>query len=145
MNPNKCTFSVDKLECLGYTVDAEGYQPDEKRLAPLLHVKSPTNLTELRSILGALQYYSRFISNFSEQASCLFELVSAKSFLWTDVHELTLRKLLKFLASDAILKPFSPKLHSTVITDASPYGIGGILEQEGKPVICVSGRLTKAE
>ena len=44
-----------------------------------------------------------------------------------------------------MLKPFSPKLRSTIITAASPSGIEPILEQEGRSVICVSRRLSKAE
>ena len=100
---------------------------------------------ELRSILGALQYYSRFISNFSQKASDLFDILSYKSFYWHADLEKQLRCLLNYLQSDTVLRPFSPKLHSTIITDASPCGIGAISEQEGRPVICVSCRLSKAE
>ena len=100
---------------------------------------------ELRSILGALQYYSRFIPNFSQKASDLFDILSNKSFYWHAELEKQLRCLLNYLQSDALLKPFSPKLHSTIITDASPSGIGAILEQAGRPVIDVSRRLSKAE
>ncbi|KER24566.1 hypothetical protein T265_07798 [Opisthorchis viverrini] len=145
VNSSKCAFSVYKLSCLGYTVDGNGFSPDNERLSPLVNAPSPSNLSELRSILGALQYYSRFIPNFSQKAYCLFELLSLKTFSWISEHEKTLRSLLNYLKSDAILKPFSAKDHSTVITDASPTGLGVILEQNGRPVICASRRLTQAE
>ena len=145
VNPKKCLFSVSNFECLGYLVDANGYKPDPNRLLPLTSAESPKNLTELRSLVGALQYYSRFIPNFSVIASPLFSLVSANQFDWTDLHEKRLREILTFLRSNAILRPFSPSLKSVLITDASPEGIGAILEQNGYPVICVSRRLTAAE
>ena len=65
--------------------------------------------------------------------------------MWSCDSEKTLRSLLGLLNSELILKPFSPKHHSTVITDASPTGIGAVLEQNERPVICISRKLTKAE
>ena len=145
INPKKCLFSVDHFTCLGYEINGQGFKPDPKRLSPLIKAPSPTNHEQLRSLLGALQYYSRFIPNFSKTANILFDLQNSKAFNWSPEHEKVLRFLLEFLRTDAILQPFSPKLHTSVITDASPTGIGAILEQEGKPVICISRRLSDAE
>ncbi len=36
-------------------------------------------------------------------------------------------------------------MQPTLITGASYLGLGAILEQEGRPALCVSRRLTKAE
>ncbi|CAH8542619.1 unnamed protein product [Schistosoma intercalatum] len=145
VNPNKCSFCVSSFECLGYLVDGNGFRPDMKRLAPLTNAPSPKNLTELRSLVGALQYYSRFIPNFSCRANCLFNILTSNSFKWSEEQESCLRSLLKFLQSDAVLRTYSPNVHSVLITDASPVGIGAVLEQEGRPVICVSQKLTVTE
>jgi len=145
INPAKCAFAVTEFTCLGYIINASGFSPDKNRLAPLVDSSSPTNLHELRSLLGALQYYSRFIPNFAQRASTLFNLMSSDLFVWSSEHETTLRSLLAILKSDLVLKPFSPSDHSTVITDASPTGIGAVLEQNDRPVICISRRLSKAE
>ncbi|CAH8520976.1 unnamed protein product [Schistosoma guineensis] len=145
VNPNKCSFCVSSFECLGYLVDGNGFRPDMKRLAPLTNAPSPKNLTELRSLVGALQYYSRFIPNFSCRANCLFNILTSNSFKWSEEQESCLRSLLKFLQSDAVLRTYSPNVHSVLITDASPVGIGAVLEQEGRPVICVSRKLTVTE
>ena len=145
VNPQKCSFTVPNFECLGYIVDGNGFKPDPNRLTPLTNAPSPHTMTELRSLVGALQYYARFIPQFSDKASCLFEILSNDSFEWKLEHENCLRSLLEFLKSDAILKPFSPNLPSTLITDALPIGIGAVSEQGGKPVICVSRKLTSAE
>ena len=84
---------------------------------------------EVRSILGALQYYSCFIPNFSQNSSDPFDILSNKSFYWHADLGKQLRFLLNYFQSDAVLKPFSSKLHSTIITDASLSGIGVILGQ----------------
>ncbi len=78
-------------------------------------------------------------------ADCLFKLQAADSFKWELQHEQCLRSLLNFLATDAVVRPYSTNIQPTLITDASYLGLGAILEQEGRPVLCVSRPLTKAE
>ncbi len=107
--------------------------------------KSPTYFAELRSITSALQYYSRFVPHFAAKVDCLFKLQAADSFKWVLQHEQCLRSLLNFRATDAVVRPYSTNTQPTLITDASYLGLGAILEQEGRPVQCVSRRLTKAE
>ena len=144
VNPSKCKFAVQRFDCLGFTVDKSGFYPDKKRLNYLVEMQSPSNCCQLRSIMGAIQYYSRFIPNFAGIAECLFELQNAPNFQWNSMHEQTLRKLLAFLNAEAILQPFAPRMHSTLITDASPSGIAAVLEQEGRPVVYISRRLSTA-
>jgi transposase InsO family protein len=96
-------------------------------------------------MLGCFQYYSRFIPDFTIIAEPLFSLQTAKDFIWNSSHLAALQQLKLKLSSNPILRPFSPALKSTVITDASPVGLGAILEQDGYPVICISRRLSSAE
>ncbi len=80
-------------------------------------------MNQLRSVIGAIQYYSRFIPRFAERASSLFEIISSEEFTWTKEHEETLRSLIAFIASKAVLRPFSMKLRPTLITDVSYKGL----------------------
>ena len=72
VNPDKCEFSITTFNCLGYTVSEYVFTPDKDRLSTLFSLATPTNNTKLRSVLGALEYYSRFIPSFSNRANCLF-------------------------------------------------------------------------
>ena len=72
-------------------------------------------------------------------------ILSENTFCWTSKQEQAFRDLLACISSNVVLKPFSPKIHSTLITDASPIGLGAVLEQEGRPVVCISRLLSKAE
>jgi len=145
INAQKSVFSSSEISFLGYLVDSDGYRPDPTRLDSVMKAPMPTSHTELRSFLGMLQYYSRFVPNFSARAQILFELQSSDVFKWLPVHTKCLEQLRNEIAKPNILRPYSSKLMSIVYTDASPHGIGAVLEQEGAPVICVSRRLTKAE
>ncbi len=103
------------------------------------------DLPQLRSWLGALQYYSKFIPNFASSADVLFKLATAEKFEWKSEHEECLRKLLSFTEQKAKLQPFSRNSPIRLITDASHRGLGAVLEQEGRPVICASRRRSTAE
>ncbi|GAA47290.1 transposon Ty3-I gap-Pol polyprotein [Clonorchis sinensis] len=134
---------------LGCSKAIGGTQIPEVKLkatgATLANAPSPTNLQELRSVLEELLRYSHFIPNFAKHASCLFDVIPANQFSWSSNCEKTLRALLGHLQISAVLKPFSIKHHSTIITDASHTGIRAILEQYVSLVICISRRLSKAE
>ncbi len=75
----------------------------------------------------------------------MFKLQADDTFVLSIHHEKNLREPLEFLKTEAVIRPFSMKCQPTVITDASVKGLGGILERNGHPVICISRRLTKAE
>ncbi|VDP63334.1 unnamed protein product [Schistosoma curassoni] len=79
------------------------------------------------------------------RANCLFNMLTSNSFKWSEEQESCLRSLLKFLQNDVGLRTYFPNAHSVLITDASPVGIGAVLEQEGRPVICASRKRTVTE
>ncbi|VDO98637.1 unnamed protein product [Schistosoma margrebowiei] len=95
--------------------------------------------------MGALQYYSRFITNFSCRANCLLNILISSPSKWSEEQQSCLRSLPNFFQSGAVLRTYSPNAHSVLITDASPVGNGAVLEQEGRPVVFVSHKLTVNE
>jgi hypothetical protein len=90
---------------------------------------------QIRSFLGLVGYYNRFIPNFSKIAKPMTKLLEKEAkFKWSPQCEdvfLTLKKLLTtapVLAQLDIEKPFD------VYYDASDMGIGGVLMQEGHAI-----------
>ena len=53
------------LECLGHQVDVEGFHPVEAKVKAIQEAPAPKNLTELKSFLGMLNFYGKFIPNMS--------------------------------------------------------------------------------
>lgn len=58
---NKCMFDVTEISFLGHKVSAAGISPLEKKVDALRAAPIPTDLTQLRSFLGMVEYYSRFV------------------------------------------------------------------------------------
>ncbi len=65
LNTPKCQFSKTSPRFLGYTVSAQGVHPNEDHLNAMLHAPVPTDAHQLRSFLGLISWYSKFIPNFA--------------------------------------------------------------------------------
>ena len=53
------------LECLGHRVDAEGFHPFVANVKAIQEAPAPKSPTELKSFLGMLNFYGKFIPNLS--------------------------------------------------------------------------------
>lgn len=65
LNQSKCQFNKTSLRFLGHTVNAQGIQPDEDHLSAILHAPAPKDASQLRSFIGLLSWYNKFIPNFA--------------------------------------------------------------------------------
>lgn len=146
INKGKSVFRMKEITYLGYMISSKGIQPDPEKFNPILSAADPKTQHELHSILGCLQYYSRFSPDFARIAAGLFDLCRKGSeFNWEKHHSEALRHLKEEIFSKK-LKPFSMVAKTTrLICDASEHAIGGMIEQEGSPVICVSRKLSASE
>jgi hypothetical protein len=67
MNPNKCAFGVSAGEFLGFLVHEGGIEVGKKSMKAIDEVVPPTNLKELQSLFGKINFVRRFISNLSQK------------------------------------------------------------------------------
>lgn len=145
----KSVYCVKKVLFLGYILEDGSVQTDPERLAAFERIKSPVNKQQLKSVLGTLQYYCRFMKNFSTVAAPLHDLLKKTSkYLWTDDHENILRKLIDTMVKSAPLTIFDPQRPLFLICDGSATGVGAILthDSEQKEIIqCASRKLSPAE
>ena len=59
---SKCVFMVNSVAFLGHRIDAEGLHPLESKIEAMVKVPQPRNVAELKSFLGMVNYYSKFLS-----------------------------------------------------------------------------------
>jgi len=62
---SKCEFGKTSLIFLGHIVGNGQLKIDPSKVEMIMNWPEPTNVTEVQIFLGAVQYWRRFIANFS--------------------------------------------------------------------------------
>ena len=55
---NKCLFSQPEIKFLGHVINASGIKPDNNKVAAIVDMRAPQNVTELKSLLGLINQLS---------------------------------------------------------------------------------------
>ena len=61
----KCVFMMDAVTYLGHKIDAQGLHPVMDKVDAVRKASKPRNVSELKSYLGLLSYYGKFLPNLS--------------------------------------------------------------------------------
>lgn len=149
-NLSKCVFFQTELEYLGHIICKDGVKPVKFKLEVIRNAKTPTNLTELKSYIGLLTYYGRFIENLSIKLEPFYELLRKDvPFVWTETHARVFRESKTWLTEESLLTHYSSDLPLVISVDASGVGVGAVLSHviNGKeyPVPFASSTLSPAE
>ncbi len=84
LSPHKCQFCQAEVEYLGHMITPQGLKPVNRTVQKIEQFPVPKNRKEVKSFLGLVGYYRRFISNFAKIAHPLNELLQLNtSFVWT--------------------------------------------------------------
>ena len=148
---DKCVFLAPSVIYLDYRVDAQGIHPVSEKVKAIQDAPRPRNVTELKSYLGLLTYYSRFLPNLSNTLTPLYKLLKRTvQWRWTEQQEKAFTESKKLLLSSQLLVHFDPTLEIQLACDASAYGISAVLSHKmpngsEKPVGFVSRTLSDAE
>ncbi|XP_052171604.1 uncharacterized mitochondrial protein AtMg00860-like [Diospyros lotus] len=96
----KCEFWLERVVFLGQVVTAQGIEVDPSKVEAVLNWLRPTNVNEVRSFLGLVGYYRRFIEGFSKLAGPLMQLThKGTKFEWTEKCETSFEELKKRLVN----------------------------------------------
>ena len=75
LKPSKCELFKKQINYLGHVVGHKGVTTDPKKIEAVTEWPRPTTVTEVRSFLGFVSYYRRFIPNLSKVAKPLNKLL----------------------------------------------------------------------
>ena len=80
IKPSKCNCFRQEVAYLGRPISAEGYIVDPRSTEALTSKirKRPTNILELRSLLGLIGYFRKSIPNFSQTFKPLYQQLKDK-------------------------------------------------------------------
>ena len=142
----KCDFWLKEVSYLGHIVFAEGIRVDPTKIEEVVSWKPPRNVTEVRSFLGLAGYYRRFVKGFSIIASLLTNLLRKwVKFEWDDKCQSRFEQLKKILVEAPVLTQPTSGREYAMYSDASKFGLGCVLMQDGKLVTYASRQLKPHE
>ena len=147
----KCQFMMTSIQYLGVELSGNGVRTVKEKVDPVLQAPRPQNSGELRSFLGAVTFYARFVADMSKVAAPLHRLLhKGQKWKWTEAEEDSFNELKQRLAQAPVLAHYDGRRPVRLITDASPHGLGAVLMQvdhdgNERPVRYASRSLTKAE
>ena len=108
LKPSKCKIGFTQLQYLGHLVGEGVMSPLQDKVRAIKDMEKPSTVTQLRSFLGSVGYYQRFIPHFNAIAAPLQQMTSSKlgensPVPWTDDAERAYLKLREALAGEPAL------------------------------------------
>ena len=131
MKLSKCKFFQEELVHLGHKLTLEGIKPDESKVEAVRKIPQPKTKKDIQSFLGMINFYNKFIPNYSKIASPLYELLKKDaSFIFNDKCVKAFNDLKELLMNAPTL--YYPNFDKEFIlrTDASDEGLGACLSQK---------------
>ncbi|XP_071580257.1 uncharacterized protein [Temnothorax nylanderi] len=143
----KCKFAQQEIKYLGFRINSKGIHPSGKKIDSVKNAPTPKNVSEVKSFLGSINYYARFIKSITDKLYPLYECLKQKEFKWTIECNRSFIEIKKELSNELTLAHFDPEKPIVHTCDASPYGISAVLSHReankyDRPICFASRTLT---
>lgn len=146
LNKDKLKLGLSSVTYLGHQLTQDGIAPDPDKVKAINAIQPPTEKAELLRFLGMATYLMKFVPNFSSKTQPLRELLKSDvAWHWTREMSDAFNEIKGSLTTAPVLHYFDPAQPIVISTDASSYGIGSVLLQNGFPVAYASAALTPAQ
>ena len=137
LKPSKCEVFKTEINYLAHHVSKKGIQPSKKNLESIAQCPPPDTYTKVKSFVGLVGHYRRFIKGFAKIAAPLYDLTSGenkdKKSERVDLPTKALEAFerLKAACLQAPILAF-PDFDKPFLleTDASGKGLGAVLSQK---------------
>ena len=134
------------MSYFGHVLSDKGVQPDPKKIAAIQEMEPPRDKHDLETLLGMVNYLSKFTPSLEEAIAPLTSLLRKDSeFLWDCAQEAAFGKMKTLIDSAGTLSYFDANKSVKLEDDASKHGLGAVLLQNDKPVVCATKCLTPSE
>ena len=130
--PTKCEVGFNEIKLLGQVVGKGVVKPQGEKVCKILEVSKPKSKKDLRSFLGAVGFYRKFIHRFAERAKSLTDITrkgEPNVLKWSKSADDAYLVLKSKISEHPVLR--LPQFDKPMIlcTDASDVGIGAVLMQ----------------
>ncbi|XP_064468578.1 uncharacterized protein LOC135380477 [Ornithodoros turicata] len=146
LNPSKTQLAQPRVKYFGHVLTDQGICADEDKVRAISAMKLPANKAELQRFLGMVTYLAKCLPHLSQETSELRELLKSDvPWLWDANKTKQFDHIRELLKKAPVLAYFDKTKPVTLSTDASSYGIGTVLMQDGRPVAYASAALNETQ
>lgn len=132
---SKCSFAQRELSYLSFVIGEQGVSTEPEKIMRVQEWPLPHSVKQLRQFLGLSGYYRKFVRYYGIIAKPLTQLLKKNApFVWTSGCTTTFEALKQALITAPVLALPDFNKQFTIETDASDYGVGAVLQQDGHPL-----------
>lgn len=139
LNLDKTKLAKTELEFVGQIISSGGVKPIEDRIRKIQEIDRPKTLKQLRSFIGFVSYYRKFVWNFSKLLYPLNDLLKKnEKWKWNSIHQHAFEEIKKSFMNCKMLKYPEVDQPYMLRCDASSFTVAAVLSQldeEGNEVI----------
>ncbi|KAI3773690.1 hypothetical protein L1987_48220 [Smallanthus sonchifolius] len=130
LNWEKCHFMVTEGIVLGHKISQAGLEVDRSKIDTISKLPPPTSVKSIRSFLGHVGFYRRFIKYFSKIARPMTQLLEKDTvFIFSDECYKAFELLKEKLVNAPIMAAPDWTLPFELMCDASDFVVGAVLGQ----------------
>lgn len=128
LNKKKCKFAKERVEFLGFVIDAQGIHPAPSKVEAIIKTPEPSNVQELQAFLGLYNFYERFIPHKATILEPLHRLLDkSRIWQWTKIEQNSFDTAKRLLSSDLTIVHYDLNKPLVLTCDSSDYGVGVVL------------------
>ncbi|BHF77390.1 hypothetical protein SprV_0602049500 [Sparganum proliferum] len=151
LRADKCQFFLDSIKYLGSVFDDTGRHLDPENFRAIQRMPAPKNVSQPRSFLGLIRYYSAFLPSLHEVRAPLNRLLQKDApWRWSSDREKAFAKLKSMVISDLLFTHYDPTLPIVAAAGASNHRVGAVIsgtfpDGSEKAIMHASRMLTPAK
>jgi len=129
--PEKCEFCKQRIEYLGLVISENEVSMDPVKVAEVQEWPTLENKTDIQAFLGFVNFYRRFIRDFSAKAQSLFDLIHSKQvWTWSRKEQAAFKDLTTAVTTAPVLVSPQKLDPFWIEADSLNFATGAVLSQQ---------------
>ena len=146
LNSSKVNLRKTEVPFIGHVATDKGLRLDPTKVQAIKEMPPPTDVGGVQRLLGMVQYLAKFLPHLSDITKPLRDLTQKDvEWVWDQPQREAFEKLKEALSNTPVLCYYNLADEVTLQCDASQFGLGAALLQEGQPVAYISRALMDTE